>query len=270
VAGDRKSEINAELAELVNSGRELWAHDHLKDLTGNDFKTFADELKAGGFERPTRKSLKYLSTGYQGWYSQALRVVEQLLPDRLDEFACLYLDRRRKDITWETYGVSDYLSGTVISKWDGAESFDHQAAGRDRFDRQIQILKSARDRLESLLTDIRGVLEADLFDDELSAAEDLLKANHLRSAGVVAGVVLERHLKRVIGNHKVSFRKKPQLGNLNEALKTAEVYDVPQWRRVQRLADLRNLCGHDGEREPTKDEVEELVRGVEKVVATVF
>ena len=48
-----------------------------------------------------------------------------------------------------------------------------------------------------------------------------------------------------------------------DALKTAQVLDVPRWRQVQRLADLRNFCGHGKEREPTKEQVNELIDGVE-------
>jgi hypothetical protein len=56
-----------------------------------------------------------------------------------------------------------------------------------------------------MLTDIEGTLEATLLDDELETARELLKAKHLRSAGIVAGVVLERHLKTVLANHNVSL-----------------------------------------------------------------
>jgi len=48
-----------------------------------------------------------------------------------------------------------------------------------------------------------------------------------------------------------------------DALKTAQVLDVPRCRQVQRLADLRNFCGHGKEREPTKEQVNELIDGVE-------
>jgi hypothetical protein len=75
----------------------------------------------------------------------------------------------------------------------------------------------------------------------------------------------------VVDNHAVSLgRKKPQLGNLNDGLKDASVYDNPRWREVQRLADIRNLCAHDGEREPEPKEVDELIRSTDRIVKTVF
>ena len=39
---------------------------------------------------------------------------------------------------------------------------------------------------------------------------------------------------------------------------------------MQYLTDLRNLCDHDKESEPTADQVSELISGVEKVTKTLF
>jgi hypothetical protein len=139
-----------------------------------------------------------------------------------------------------------------------------------RFNQQIAILAAALDRLDSVLSDIRGVLEASLFDTEIEAARGLLKAKHVRSAGIIAGVVLEHHLKTVIASHSIAFRKTATLGNLNDALKENGIYDVPQWRRIQHLTDIRNLCGHSANREPTPAEVEDMIAGVEGAVKTVF
>ncbi len=209
---------------------------------------------------------------YQPWYSQALRVVEQLLPDRYQEFCELYRPQKTpKELDWVTYTISEYVHGTVVTRgWDREPVFDSTASALAKLRNQINILASAQDRLDSALVDIRGTLESTLLDDELATASELLTAKHLRSAGVVAGVVLERHLKRVIANHEVTFRKKSQIGSLNDALKEAKVYDLAQWRFVQRMGDIRNLCGHDGERNPTAEEVEDLIRGTEKVIATIF
>lgn len=210
---------------------------------------------------------------YQAWYSKALRIVEQLLPDRYDEFRELYrLDKKPKTLDEATYRISDYLHGTKARTGGvfGEPDFDTAEVSEKHLVCQVDILASARSRLDSALADISGTLEGTLLDDELATADELLKAKHLRSAGVVAGVVLERHLKRLITNHEITLRKRTQITSLNNALKEARVYDVPRWRQIQRLGDIRNLCGHDAEREPTSEDVEELIRGTEKVVATVF
>lgn len=48
------------------------------------------------------------------------------------------------------------------------------------------------------------------------------------------------------------------------------VIEVSIWRSIQRLGDIRNLCGHNKDREPLKDEVEELIYGTDKLTKTVY
>ena len=84
-------------------------------------------------------------------------------------------------------------------------------------------------------------------------------------------MVLEKHLGQVVENHSIKSRKKnPTISDFNELLKEGGVLDVPSWRQVQRLGDIRNLCDHSREREPTMDEVDELITGVEKYTKTLF
>lgn len=125
--------------------------------------------------------------------------------------------------------------------------------------------------LDLKLKDISGVLQADLFDNELEAAKELLEKGHVRAPGVLAGVTLERHLAHVSDKHNLKLsKKKPSISDYNDALKNSGIYDVPDWRLIQRLGDIRNLCVHSKGREPTKDEVRELIDGVSKVIKTIF
>jgi hypothetical protein len=293
---DRREEIAKELDQLVSDGGTLRMAEVLRSRPKEERAEIAEEVvgmmaegksksgksskaktktKRGAPSAQAKAMLNYLEERdfgeeYQHWYSSALRVVEQLLPDRYDEFRELYrLDKKPKLHDVITYGISDYIHGTAVTRSTGEVVFNTASVAMTKFKDQISILASARSRLESSLADIEGTLETTLLDDELDTATELLKAKHLRSAGIVAGVVLERHLKTVLANHEVTLRKKPQIGNLNDALKEAKVFSVPRWREVQRLADIRNLCGHDGE-EPKAEEVQELIGSTEKIIATVF
>ena len=111
---------------------------------------------------------------------------------------------------------------------------------------------------------------ADLFDSELDAASELAKKGFLRAAGAVAGVVLEKHLVQVCSNHSVVIRRKSTISNLNDLLKERGVTDVAQWRFIQHLGDIRNLCDHNKAKEPTADEVNDLIAGVAKTLKTLF
>ncbi len=119
--------------------------------------------------------------------------------------------------------------------------------------------------------DIREVLVADLFDTEIDRARALLKNKLLREAGVIAGVVLEAHLQNVAVAHADKIAKKnPTIIDLNDPLKNGGIYDVPTWRLIQRLGDIRNMCDHSKHRAPTADEVGDFIDGTDKITKTVF
>jgi hypothetical protein len=73
----------------------------------------------------------------------------------------------------------------------------------------------------------------------------------------------------VCANHQIKLTKKaPTIGELNDSLKGASVIDVPQWRFVQHLADIRNLCDHSKTSEPTSEQVGDLINGTTKITKT--
>ncbi len=224
-----------------------------------------------------------LISDYHKWYTRALSVVLHLLPDRLAEFKTLYEGKNTKskaikDYTMMDYTIADYLQGLRITKvvkeqFDvfpkTVDAFNHHNLFISKFAQQLGILSSAKSRLDDILSNISGVLKAQLFDSETDAARELCKNGHFRAAGAVAGVVLESHLSTVAKNHSVAVKKKnPHINDWNDVLKQNNVIDLQLWRKIQHLADIRNLCTHKKSKEPKEDEVEELINGVEKITKT--
>lgn len=238
---------------------------------------FPDELnrhikKLGGEAKDIVKELPLFKEEYQSWYSEAKVLIRQLLPDRLSDFSRHYeKPKPRKDIRYENYRVEDYLQGLSITRGIYNEKVVGPEAAIPHFRQQLAILKSVKTRFESSLFDIRQLVQADLFDSELDAAKELLKHKFTRAGGALAGVVLERHLKQVCVTHSVKIKKRaPTIADLNNTLKDAEVIAVSQWRFIQHLADIRNLCDHNKESEPTVEQVGDLIAGVMKVIKTVY
>src|SRR5436190_15467270 len=123
-----------------------------------DEKKVADAL-SGAFERD-----------YQKWYTEALAVIAQLIPARLSEFEQLYKgDGKRREINATTYHIQDWLNGIRAGTRGpiGDKLYDDFAIVVMRFKTQMQILHVVEARFESVLFDIKQLVQADLFDSEL-------------------------------------------------------------------------------------------------------
>jgi hypothetical protein len=209
---------------------------------------------------------------YQRWYSSAYKLVEALAPERITEFSSYYLiDHKRKFIDAGNYAIQDYIKGIGASTDHlGRPLWDKNTLTILRVINQVQIIDSLSSRINGILQDVKGHLFAELQDAELQSALQLKKVSK-RAAGALAGVVLERHLQRTASNHKIIIRKKsPTISDLNDPLKQASVYDVPTWRKIQLLADLRNICSHQKSSDPTEAQVDDLISGVNSVIKSVF
>ena len=210
------------------------------------------------------RNLPNFTEKYETWYSEAKTLIRQLLQDRLDDFIGHYeKPKTRKKIDYESYRISDYLMRLRVRGSVGPD------AAIPRFRQQLAIVKAVKNRFESSLFDIRQIVQADLFDSELEAAKALVKHGFLRAGGALAGVVMEKHLAEICKNHKIRIHKKNTvIADFNEALKRESVIDLTQWRFNQHLGDIRNLCTHNKDEEPSKDKVTELIDGVMKITKT--
>ena len=216
------------------------------------------------------KALPSFTGEYQSWYSEAMALIRQLLPDRYSDFMRYYeKPKTRKSITYENYKIEDYLQSLRVTI--GINKVVSPDAAIPLFRQQLSLVKATKQRFRSSLFDIRRLAQANLFDTELEAAEELATHKFTRAAGVLASVVLERHLKEVCGNRGIKLRKKaPKILDFNDALKQATVLDIPKWRSIQHLNDLRNLCAHDKNSEPTDAQIKDLITGVARVTKTIF
>jgi hypothetical protein len=200
---------------------------------------------------------------YLVWYNTASAAIRQIAPDLAPAFVELYQPRGTA-LTLATWGVHHYLLGLTFG------AMDPKGSALARVIQQLAIVKSLERRLDSVASNLRSALQADLFDTELDAASELLKNGHVRAAGSVAGVVIERHLGVVATAHSATVAKRnPTIADLNDRLREENVYPQTTWRRVQYMADIRNLCAHQKEREPTPDEVGELLKAADWLIKNI-
>lgn len=207
---------------------------------------------------------------YQKWYSIAIKIIEFLAPDRYAEFKSYYeIDPRRKSLTYGTYVIQDYIKGVVPAGYQ-YENFDSDQQTITNVYNQYTILHSVYERIDSILADIQTYLYTEVQDLELESARSLLRVN-VRSSGVIAGVILEGYLHKIVDKHEIKISKKnPTLSEFNELLKANNIYDTTVWRKISYLGDIRNTCAHKKEKDPTKEQVEELIEGVNWVTKNIF
>lgn len=249
-------EIRKEIEELIDQGWDLANGIATCSKFYNDVNNITDEEK---------ESAVFFINNYEIWFSKALLVVKQLLPDRYFDFYSLYKNDKRKEITCQNYTISDAIQGQE----DYLSSFSPENA-IPKMVQQVSIIKTCSERFDKKIFDIQSILQADVFDSEVDSATHLLKRGFLRAAGAICGVVLEKHFSTVCTQRNIVIKKKdPSISDYNDLLKDV-AYDTIEWRRIQRLGDIRNLCDHNKDREPTKEEVEELISGTERIIKTIF
>lgn len=254
-----KNDLKEKLRKLVNQGVRLQLAMHKER-----------GLLSAKQEEAIKDFKLTFGEGYQAWYSESREVVRQVLPNRLDDFTSFYKSKeKRKNADYENYTIHDYLMGLTTNR--GFETVAEPKAAIPKFAQQLLILKSAYELIDSKLIDLTQVLQADLFDSELDAARHLNKNGFTRAAGAMAGVVIEAHLQQVCRDHNIKVTKKnPGINDLAQLLKDNSIIDTPQWRGIQQMADIRNLCDHKKPTEPTKDQITELIDGTAKIIKTVF
>jgi hypothetical protein len=243
---DAKSQTEEDLNRLLNQQKQI-----LKSL---------EEIK----------DIIEFRTVYQRWDTQSLKIVQTLTPDKYDGFVNFFSTNPNRKLL--DASIQDYVQGLGQAKdaYTGELPFDPHELARLRFLNQLQVLDELSYRVEAVLADVESHLFAELQDKELEAANALKKIS-LRAAGSLAGVVLERHLQRVAANHSVTVTKQETtIRDLNDPLKLSKAYDFATWREIQRLGDLRNLCFHERNGKPTKEQVEDLITGVSSIIKSVF
>lgn len=253
---DKIKKIKEECNKLKDEGKLL-------------LKSFAIECEI--IKQPKKEcKLPDFKLEYQKWYSKSYLVIKQFLPDRLSDFVNLYKLDKRKEISYSTYTISDALLGITVRNGLGEIKASPQSA-ISKFQQQITIVDSVLEVLDSSLSNIQQLVQADIFDSEIDTSKELLKKGFIRAAGAICGVVLEKHFSTVLDSHSLNLSKKNStINDYNELLKNQDIIDIPTWRHIQLLGDIRNLCDHDKKQEPTKDQVQTLIDGTDKIIKTVF
>jgi len=259
-----KTKIKSELAALITQGQHVL------------YAGVYHYNKGSGYDKKTQEYLKEIADKitdykkeYHLWYAKAQRVISIFAPERLEEFEAFYRGSKNiKQLNYLSAGITHFLQGMVSTY--GLDKQDYFGKYTSGVQEQIHILEAISANIEDILFNLESEIHYGIFKSEVDVAKELHKNKLLRPAGAVAGVVIESHLKSVAGKKGIKSKKKnPTMSDYNDDLKEHKIIDTTTWRLIQRCGDIRNHCVHPKEREPTTDEIDDIIRAAEKILSEV-
>lgn len=117
------------------------------------------------------------------------------------------------------------------------------------------------------LQTFQELVHADLFSDFLEMAEYFLQEGYKDPAAVIAGGVLEEHLRKLCGKHGVTLPTKPKLDTMNADLARVNAYSKNDQKQATAWAGLRNDAAHGNYSKYTDSEVKHMVAGVRDFIS---
>lgn len=238
-----KELLQNELQKLINEGRILRVMFYWKAQISF---SFSDEDRKLARNLDAQKYV--LDKEYNSFYTRSSLIIEKILPNRINEFhQCYKLTSENK---LAKYDISTYLIRVQCISL----SRDYELEAIKLFERQLSILESAYDTLNTVVFNIENDIRQNIYVDELDSAEHLLDKGYIRAAGSIAGVVLENHLKTICKSvSSITLKGDETLYQYNANLKS--ILGNILWGRIDAISRIRNLCDHAKEETPTKADV---------------
>lgn len=152
-----------------------------------------------------------------------------------------------------------------------SEFADKYHTSKDGIKGALGVLEAMRKDLEGgYLTELRGLISAEIFTDFIEMAGHLLQQKYKSPAAVVAGSALEAHLRRLAMRHNIDLMAADQHGvprprraqAINQDLCKASVYTAPDQKMVTAWLDIRNKAAHGEESNVIESHVEGMLLGI--------
>ena len=139
----------------------------------------------------------------------------------------------------------------------------------------VRVLRALRaDYEKGHLASLPELVHSDLFSDFLEQAEYLLEESWKDPAAVIAGGVLEEHLKNLYEKNKIDTdtlkkgKKEPKRASaINDELKRNEVYGKLEHSQVDSWLKLRNHAAHGEYGEYDHKQVGNMISGIRNFIA---
>lgn len=120
------------------------------------------------------------------------------------------------------------------------------------------------------LKSVEELIHADIFADFLEMAQHLLSQGYKDPAAVMAGSVLEQHLRQLCEKHAIDITHTKPSGDiipkkasrLNDDLAKEDIYPKLDQKSITAWLDLRNSAAHGHYEDYSKDQVALMIQGI--------
>ncbi len=120
------------------------------------------------------------------------------------------------------------------------------------------------------LKTVEELVHADTFSDFLEQARELNSKRYKNAAAVIAGTVLESHLRLLCDKHSIPTTlpagRHKTADSMNSELAKGGVYNQLQQKQVTAWLGIRNAAAHGKYSEYTGADVVSLISGVEQFI----
>ncbi len=203
----------------------------------------------------------------------------------LQQAAVVLRHRRTHSVSVETVDVQLYRAFRAASLSFLAVTFGQDHVYYKEFDSVVVenrprcvsegtgILKAVRDELAGgWLTSTKGLISGEIFADFLEMAQHLLDEAYKDAAAVIAGSVLEEHLRQLCQKHSIDLAQggRPKKADtLNAELAKSGVYGKLEQKEVTVWQDLRNNAAHGHYNKYTREQVTMMLQGISSFMTRV-
>ena len=193
-------------------------------------------------------------------------------------------DVDRNSVTeWQTSTLSlmERVFGKEAATFRSFEStlnshkkYDRQTSNNNfvtMFENEIAIFKSAKSEFDGgYLFDVRNLVHADVFTDELEQATYFQGGGWKIPALVIAGTVLESTLRELCNQNGIILSAKATINPMNDELAKAGVYNKAMKTQILNWGQNRNSAAHGNKSEIdvlTDDDVKRMIDGIREFVS---
>jgi hypothetical protein len=208
--------------------------------------------------------------------------INELVTQRFSELTEKAVDvaKTRQEDSFETLVSSEKFHEWATSVLDLLQrAFGENSAHYLNFERNYKAFNGAFDRFETCkgifqsakgdyekgyLFSFRALVKAEDSTDALEQAAELLRAGYKDLACIVAGVALEITLKELCTRNSIPHAK---LDAMNIELCKKGIYNMGMQKLITAWAHWRNKAAHGEWNEYNNNDVDDMIRGVNRFVA---